>query len=73
MADTKTQESQGRKTRTPRTLESITAGALALPLEDRISLTRALQDSIEKEVKDLNEAAQNAAKLASVMAGPQER
>jgi hypothetical protein len=51
------------KTRTPRNHESILNGALALPLKERADLRNALQDSIEKEKRELQAAADEAAKL----------
>lgn len=50
-------------TRTPRSYDSIQAGALALPLKERADLRNALQDSIDKEKEALKAAADEAAKL----------
>lgn len=52
-----------KKTRTPRNAESILAGAIKLPLADRVALLKALQADIQKEVNDLQAAAEEAAKL----------
>jgi len=41
-----------KKQRTPRTTESITAGAMALPLAQRTELCKRLKESILKEVQD---------------------
>jgi len=46
------------RTRTPRSAETITKGALELPYEDRVNLCKALKDSIKNEVEA------NAAKAA---------
>lgn len=46
-----------KKTRTPRTVESITAGALALQLEDQIFLCKKLKESITNEVNKAHERA----------------
>lgn len=53
-----------RKQRTPKSPDSITAGALKLPLADRIELCKALQSSIATEVKALKDQAEQASKLA---------
>lgn len=58
MSDTKP-----KTTRTPRNLETITKGALALPLIERATLRDALVESIEKEKAELREAADKASKL----------
>lgn len=52
-----------KKTRTPRDLESITKGALALPLEERAALRDALINSVSAEATYLKEKADEAAKL----------
>jgi len=52
-----------KKTRTPRNAESILAGAIKLPLADRVALLKALEADIQKEVNDLQAAAEEAAKL----------
>jgi len=52
------------KTRTPRNNESITKGALALDLNDRVALCKALKTSIENEVTALKTQAENATKAA---------
>lgn len=53
-----------KKTRTPRTVESITAGALSLMLIDRVALVKALRESIEKEVREAKQKADEYAKIA---------
>jgi len=53
-----------KKVRTPRTAESIMAGALSLPLADRVKLAKELQGSIAAEVSDLKAKAQEAEKIA---------
>jgi hypothetical protein len=40
-----------KKTRTPKSPEAITAGALALPLADRVALCKKLKEAIQAEVK----------------------
>lgn len=54
-----------KKTRTPRNLESITKGALALELADRVELKKSLEKSIDAEVAYLQQKAEEAAKIAS--------
>lgn len=53
-----------KKTKTPRSLEAITKGALALPLSDRVKLKNLLAESVDQEVKDLKEKAANAEQIA---------
>lgn len=53
------------KTRTPRNLESITKGALALDLQDRAKLRDLLIESVSMEVSALKQQAENAEKLLS--------
>lgn len=57
-----------KKTRTPRSADAITAGALSLPLQERVDMISALQTSVDKEVADLQAQAATAAKIASVLA-----
>lgn len=45
-------ETKEKQKRTPRQAESITAGALKLKIEERITLRDLLTDSIESELKD---------------------
>jgi hypothetical protein len=52
-----------KKTRTPRTLESITKGALELPLAERAALRDSLAKSVQDEVAALKLQAEQAAKL----------
>lgn len=52
-----------KKTRTPRTVESITAGALSLTLSDRVELCKKIRESIDEEVKELKQTAAMAAEL----------
>lgn len=54
-----------RKTRTPKNIESITKGALALSLKDRVELVHKLKDSIQAEVETINEAAKQASTIAN--------
>lgn len=44
---------------------SITAGALKLPLADRVALVKELQTSIKNEVESLTYAAKEAATIAN--------
>jgi hypothetical protein len=46
-----------KTTRVPRSADSITAGALKLPLAERVALKKALDKSITDEVDDLKEQA----------------
>ena len=62
---TMTTELKTRKPRTPRNTESVTKGALALPLQERVDLMNALEDSIQKEVDMLKEAAAKAEAIAN--------
>lgn len=52
------------KTRTPRSLDAISKGALALELTDRIKLCKELRASIDHEVEALKTQAENATKAA---------
>ena len=56
---------QQKKTRTPRTSDSITKGALSLPLKDKVALVKELQSSIDDEVKAAKEAAALAEQIAN--------
>ena len=57
-------EIKTRKPRTPRNTESVTKGALALPLQERVDLVEALRTSIDLEVEGLKTAADQAEKIA---------
>jgi len=59
-----TMTTETKKTRTPKNAESITKGALALSLKDRVNLVKYLQDSIQAEVEMLKGAADAAAQIA---------
>lgn len=52
-----------KQTRTPKGAASITKGALALPLAERIELAKALAKANQDEVAALKAQAENAAKL----------
>lgn len=54
-----------KKTRTPKNVESITKGALALPLQERVDLVTALNESIKSEVETIKAAAAHAEKIAN--------
>jgi len=54
-----------KKQRTPRTYESIKAGALGLPLDERIELAKALKESVNIELKEREEAMAQYHKLYS--------
>lgn len=57
-------EPKERKKPVPQKVESITAGALKLSLQERVGLVKELQISIGKEVEDLKNRAEEAAKIA---------
>lgn len=52
--------------RTPRSSDSITAGALKLPLADRVQLRNDLNESIKEEVAEKEADAQMAKEIAGV-------
>ena len=56
-----------KKTRTPKSADSITNGALKLPLKERCQLVETLKESIKAEVETLAEAAKQAAQTANGM------
>lgn len=56
-----------KKTRTPRTFESITAGALSLLLAERAELCKRLKESIQQEVEKAQEQAKQAGELLKGM------
>lgn len=58
-------EVKTRKPRTPRNTESVTKGALALPLQERVDLVTALNESIKSEVETIKAAAAHAEKIAN--------
>jgi len=58
-------EIKTRKPRTPRNTESVTKGALALPLQERVDLVTALNESIKSEVETIKAAAVHAEKIAN--------
>lgn len=58
-------EIKTRKPRTPRNTESVTKGALALPLQERVDLVTALNESIKSEVETIKAAAAHAEKIAN--------
>ena len=60
-----TTEIKTRKPRTPRNTESVTKGALALPLQERVDLVTALNESIKSEVETIKAAAAHAEKIAN--------
>jgi hypothetical protein len=53
-----------KQTRTPRSADSITAGALKLPLAERVQLKKELEASIANEVNELIQAAKLAEQTA---------
>ena len=57
-------EIKTRKPLTPRNTESVTKGALALPLQERVTLRNKLSESIIAEVETLKAAATQAEKFA---------
>lgn len=58
-------EKKEKQTRTPRNLESITAGAMSLSLEERVTLCKALKESITKEVEEKEQGAKQAKELVN--------
>lgn len=52
--------------RTPRSADAITAGALSLPLQERVDMVKVLQESITEEVRSVVEAANKAKEIAGV-------
>lgn len=54
-----------KKVRTPRNCETIMAGALSLPLQERVDIVKALKDSISKEVADKEQGAKLAKELVN--------
>ena len=52
-----------KKVRTPRNVDSILAGAIKLPLAEKVELLKQLQKSITDEVTKLQDAAKAAAEL----------
>lgn len=52
-----------KKTRTPRNVESISKGALALPFNEQVELFRKLEANISSELKRLQEQVDEVAKL----------
>ena len=57
-------EVKTRKPRTPRNTESVTKGALALPLQERVALRNKISESIIAEVETLKAEATQAEKFA---------
>ena len=58
-------EVKTRKARTPRNTESVTKGALALPLQERVDLVTKLNESIKAEVETIKAAAVHAENIAN--------
>lgn len=56
--------------RTPRDSESITKGAISLPLQERVDLVKALQKSITDEVTSLKTQADTALAISNGIANP---
>jgi len=52
-----------KKTRTPRNADSILAGLLKLPLTEKVKLQKSLTENINKEVADMQKAANDAQAL----------
>lgn len=52
-----------KKTRIPRTAESILAGLLKQPLAEKVKLQKALTENINREVADMQAAANAAQEL----------
>lgn len=64
-----TTENTEKRTRTPRTFDSIKAGALSLTLREKVNLCKDLKTSIDDEVKKLQEQANAAGTLLSTLQG----
>lgn len=64
------EETQTKKTRTPRNVDSIESGALKLSLTERVALVKCLKLSIETEVKELQDAANKAMKAIDGLNSP---
>lgn len=58
-----------KKKRTPRGYQDIERGALAMELEDRVALVKSLKQSIESEVKSIQEKSNAAGTLLSTLNG----
>ena len=58
-------EVKTRKPKTPRQPQFITKGALLLPLQERVDLVTALNESIKSEVETIKAAAAHAEKIAN--------
>lgn len=54
-----------KKVRTPRNLESITAGALALSLTDRVELCKRIKESVSMEVALKQKESEEAKQIAN--------
>ena len=52
-----------KKVRTPRNADAILAGAVKLPLNERVKLLKALNNNINEEVAALQAAATEASKM----------
>lgn len=52
-----------KKTRTPRSVESITAGLFKLPLEEKVKVFKQLNENINQQVKAMQDAADAANQL----------
>ncbi len=52
-----------KKTRTPRNSDAIAAGLFKLPLEEKVSILKALNDNINAQVKAMQDAANAAQEL----------
>ena len=55
--------SETKKTRTPRTADSILAGLLKQPLAEKVKLQKLLTENINAEVADMQKAANDAQAL----------
>lgn len=56
---------ENKKTRTPKSFDSILAGAQRLTLKERVDLRNAIDAGIKLEVKQKEEAAKEAATIAN--------
>lgn len=61
---TQTEEKKPRQSPVPQKAEAITAGALKLSLQEKVTLVKSLRESIAKEANDAKQAADYAITLA---------
>lgn len=54
-----------KKTRTPKNAESILQGALKLILQERVAIVKTLKESIQNELKSIEESAAQAKNIVN--------